>query len=388
MTDNGLPVLLAVDGPSLVHRFYHALQHTGMRSPTGRPAWAVHGFVNQLLAAAARFHPAALVVGFDDQAGNVRRDGPDGYPRYKEGRPERDPDLTEQLTAVADLLAAAGVTVITPPGLEADDVLASAAHVAATLRWRTVLVTSDKDAYALISDTTSLLRVTGSVERCELIGPAEVVAAMRIRPDQYRDFAALRGDKSDALPGVPGVGPVYATKLLLEFDSGDAAFTAARNQPSRVAGLVGKALADRLADPAARDAFRLNRRIMTMRTGLNLGNRPGTVPGRLPLSPAALTAALDAAGLDTVRAAAHRLLTAGFPGPPPQPDRPAAVSAGQPDPYHCSECGCDVAPHPKSIRQHEPVICGACDLADPRMALLRKKKGPAMTTAPAPRIAS
>lgn len=371
------PVLLAVDGPSLGHRFYHALQHTSLRTPAGRPAWAVHGFVNQLLAAAARFSPAAVVVGFDDPGSNTRRVE---YPPYKGNRGDRDPDLVEQLDAIVQLLTAAGVHVVVPPGLEADDVLASAATRADTAGWRTVLVTSDKDAYALISDTVTLLRVTGGVERCPLITPADVVTALRVRPDQYRDLAALRGDKSDALPGVPGVGPVYATKLLLEFGTAGAVFDAAAERRSRVAAVVGAALATRLAAPESRQAFELNQHLMTMRTDLDLGCAAGAVPGRLPLDPVAVTAALSAAGLDTVRAAAIRLL-APAPAQTRPEDPPPAVTGGRGGPYHCSAgCGRCVAPAAKSIARREPVICRACDRADPRMARFYARGAPVSGT--------
>lgn len=386
----GRPTLLVVDGNSLLHRAYHGHGRGALPWVTtagGRPVWAVAGLCGQIVAAAARVDAAAIVVGFDDPQVCARRDAPGGFAGYKAGRKPKPPELTVQLADAPAVLAAAGITVITPAGLEADDVLAAAAGAATAAGWAAVLATSDKDAYPLVSDTVSVLRIIdGGVDASPMITPDRLHTLTRLRAGQWADYAALAGDPSDNLPGVPGVGDVFARRLLAEFGTADAALAAAVAEPSRVAACASRPVAARLADPASRAAVELNRAVMAPRP-VDLG---AGVPGRLPLDPARVAAAFDAAGLHALAAAAVHAL-AGPPhaltGPPaaagpvtrPATAPPGPVSAGAADPYHCCECGCQVQPHPKSVARREPVICGACSAAeDARRAPAshRRQKGP------------
>ena len=123
------------------------------------------------------------------------------------------------------MLRAIGVVVAVPEGLEADDVLASAAAYAPTVGARTVVATSDRDSFALIDEHTKMLRIlNGGVDASPLLDPQRLVMVTGVRPDQYLDYAALRGDASDNLPGVAGIGPKTAARLLAEFGSAGAAF--------------------------------------------------------------------------------------------------------------------------------------------------------------------
>ncbi len=142
------PVVLAVDGNSLVHRSYHA------QAQSGQAAWAVRGLLTQLVAAVERIRPVAVVVGFDDPCRSARREQ---WPSYKANRSEKLETLVEQLAAAAVVLRQLGVAVVVPDGLEADDVLASAAAFAPGAGARTVIVTSDRDAFALIGEHTRAL---------------------------------------------------------------------------------------------------------------------------------------------------------------------------------------------------------------------------------------
>ena len=140
--------------------------------------------------------------------------------------------------------------------------LASTAEHARRCGGETVIVTSDRDAFALIDDSTRVLRIiNGGVEASPLMTADRLVMLLGVRPEQYRDYAALRGDPSDNLPGVRGVGPRTAARLLAEFGSAAAAFDA----PEAVAGRFGPGLARKLAAAGARENWQRNCQVMTMR---------------------------------------------------------------------------------------------------------------------------
>jgi DNA polymerase-1 len=252
-------VILAIDGNSLVHRSYHSQARTGLHDADGRPTWAVRGLLMQLVAAVDRIRPDAVVVGFDDPDTSIRRST---WPMYKANRIDKLGTLVEQLACAVEVLRELGIAVAMPPGLEADDVLASTAAYAKSVGATTMVVTSDRDAFALIDDTTRVLRIiNGGVDASPVMNADRLVMLLGIRPEQYRDFAALRGDPSDNLPGVRGIGPRTAARLLQEFGSARAAF----DDLAAVRARVGTGVADRLAEPTARAAWELNCQVMAMR---------------------------------------------------------------------------------------------------------------------------
>ena len=270
------PVVLAIDGNSLVHRSFHAQARTAAHT-AGRPSWAVRGLLMQLVAAVDRIRPVTVVVGFDDPDASVRRDT---WPQYKANRVDKLDTLVDQLADAVAVMRALGLHVVVPPGLEADDVLAATAHTARESGARTVVVTSDRDSFALIDDTTSVLRIiNGGVDASPLMTPERLVLLLGVRPEQYRDFAALRGDPSDNLPGVRGVGPRTAARLLAEFGSAAAVF----DDLEGVAERVGAGVARRLAAPGAREAWQLNCQVMAMRHDLAVDLRLAGGPGVLPV---------------------------------------------------------------------------------------------------------
>src|ERR1700709_1709270 len=183
-----------------------------MRSPTGEAIWAVRGLLTQLVAAVERVGADAVLVGFDDPSTSLRRRT---WTQYKATRLEKPQTLISQLQLAAEVLTDLGIAVVTPPGLEADDVLCSAAAYARSVGASTVIMTSDRDSFSLIDDSTRVLRIlNGGVEASPLLTADRLVTLLGIRPEQYRDFAALRGDPSDNLPGVQGIGPKTAARLL------------------------------------------------------------------------------------------------------------------------------------------------------------------------------
>jgi 5'-3' exonuclease len=285
-----VPTLLVLDGNSLVHRAYHAGAAEGQLSDDGRPIWALRGLVGYLARAAAQLQPDAVIVGFDCPLSSARRID---YPAYKAHRPEKPADLTEQITGAPDLLRAAGVCVVVPSAYEADDVLASSASLARRSGWQSVLMTSDRDAFALIDEDTSVLRVrNGGFDEAVLIDADGLHEVCGVRPGQYRDFAALRGDPSDNLHGVKRFGATTAAKLLSSFDSLDAAFAA---EATSVREAVGELAASHFLSPESREIVDRNRRLMAMRADLDL---PALSSARLPLDYLIMRRALLARGIN------------------------------------------------------------------------------------------
>jgi 5'-3' exonuclease len=284
------PLLLAVDGDSLVHRAYHGMAGSDHRDAAGRPVWALRGLVSFLASTAARMRPDAILVGFDSHVDSVRKAD---YADYKAHRPDKPAELQAQLDEAPLLLADCGIGVASATGYEADDVLASAAEVSRRDGWRCVLVTSDRDAFALVCENTSVLRVsTGGAGAWPLLTPADLPDVCGVDPQQYRDLAALRGDVSDNLRGVDGIGGKIAARLLGAFGSVEAAYAAVdEDRHDEIVAAIGVAAAARFADPAGREAVARNRRLMAMRPDLTL---PPLETCRLPLSPATVRTALRA----------------------------------------------------------------------------------------------
>lgn len=299
------PVVLAIDGNSLVHRAYHA------HARTGRPDWAVRGLLMQLVAAVDRIRPTAVLVGFDDPDSSWRREQ---WPAYKAHRTDKLESLVDQLRCAADTLRSLGIAVVVPDGLEADDVLASAAALHAQTRGaQTVVMTSDRDAFALIDETTYVLRIiNGGVEASPLMTAERLVMLLGVRPEQYRDFAALRGDPSDNLPGVRGIGPRTAARLLTEFGSAQAAFDDLPGVRTR----LGAGVAARLGCDGARAAWELNCQVMAMRTDVAVQATP------LPLDAGAVGAVFRAQELVWTVNDALCLLAEAEPDRLPRPPTP------------------------------------------------------------------
>ena len=311
--------MLAVDGNAIVHRAFHSQAASGFRGADGRPMWAVRGLLAQLVAAVDRVDPDLVVVGFDDADASVRRDR---WPQYKAQRPDKLDTLVDQLDAAARVLRELGVQVVVPAGLEADDVLASVAAQAPALGATTVVMTSDRDAFGLIDAHTRVLRIiNGGVEASPLLTAERLELMLGVRPEQYRDFAALRGDPSDNLPGVRGFGPRTASRLLAALGSVPAALDDLDAGGERVAEAIGPARATRLGEPASRAAWELNCRVMTMHPDVVV-DLSGDV-GALPLPSEAVRATYAGQDLHWTTAAALRALARDGSGPVPPAVEPS-----------------------------------------------------------------
>jgi 5'-3' exonuclease len=313
------PVIMAIDGNSLVHRSFHAQARTALHAADGRPIWAVRGLLMQFVAAVERIRPSAVVIGFDDPYASARRER---WPDYKAHRVDKLDTLIDQLAAAVAVMRELGVRVVVPAGLEADDVLASTAALAPRLGARTVVVTSDRDAFALIDDTTKVLRIiNGGVDASPLMTADRLEILLGVRPGQYRDFAALRGDPSDNLPGVRGIGPRTAGRLLQQLGSAARAFA----DLDAVRTALGAGVAAKLAAPGAHEAWQRNCEVMTMHTDLDLDVDLAGGPGVLPLAADAVSRAFG--GLQLTWTARDALRVLAEVEPAAVPERHASLPA-------------------------------------------------------------
>ena len=210
--------LLVIDGDSLAHRAYHAMPKTVRLG-------GIVGFANMLLRLWQAEEPRAVLVGWDSIGEPTYRN--EAFDAYQGGR-VFDPELLEQLDMLPELVRAMGFAAAKGAGYEADDFLAAAVASEEARGGSAVVVTSDRDAFQLASERTTILQPVRGVSELARIGPAEVVERYGVEPAQVPDFIALRGDPSDKLPGAAGVGPKKAADVLREHGTLEAALAAGR----------------------------------------------------------------------------------------------------------------------------------------------------------------
>ena len=210
--------LLIIDGDSLAHRAYHAM-------PKSVRLGGVLGFANMLLRLWQAEEPRAVLVGWDSIGEPTYRN--EAFEAYQSGR-QFDPELLEQLDMLPELVESMGFAAAKGAGYEADDFLAAAVASEEKRGGSSVVATSDRDAFQLASDRTTILQPVRGVSELARIGPAEVVERYGVEPEQVPDFIALRGDPSDKLPGAAGVGPKKAADVLREYGTLEAALEAGR----------------------------------------------------------------------------------------------------------------------------------------------------------------
>ena len=211
--DGDLVVL--VDSHSLIYQVFHALPP--MTSPHGVEVGAVHGFLRDVSTILQQYSPTYLICAFDASEETFRNIL---YPDYKAHREEMPEALRGQLGFIHEALKLLGIPVLSVPGFEADDILATIARRADLKGARVLLVTSDKDCRQLITPRVSML----NLRKGELFTAKELKEVWAIRPDQVVDFQALVGDATDNVPGVPSIGPKAAQQLLEQFGSLDAIY--------------------------------------------------------------------------------------------------------------------------------------------------------------------
>lgn len=203
-------LLLLVDAHALLHRAYHALPPT-MSTQDGIPTNSLYGFTLTTLIALEKFKPTHVAVCFDEKEPTLRKQA---YPEYKANRPAAADDLAIQLSKAQEIPKSMGLYTISGDGHEADDYLGTLAEIAKNQGMKVVILTGDKDTFQLVDDKVSVCTLRTGMKDTVLMNPDKIQIKMGLRPDQVVDFKGLRGDPSDNIPGVPGVGDKTATKLL------------------------------------------------------------------------------------------------------------------------------------------------------------------------------
>jgi len=205
------PTLLLIDGHSLAFRAFYALSPDAFKTPDGQHTNAVHGFISMLLNILQAEQPTHLAVAFDLSRSSFRTDE---YPEYKGTRGETPPEFNGQTEILEQALAAMNIKTLTRPNFEADDIIASLADQGADAGFNVLVVSGDRDTFQLIREETTILYPVKGVLNLARMDDAAVLEKYGIHAKQYPDLAALVGETSDNLPGIPGVGPKTAAKWL------------------------------------------------------------------------------------------------------------------------------------------------------------------------------
>ncbi|MFR2951198.1 MAG: 5'-3' exonuclease H3TH domain-containing protein, partial [Collinsella intestinalis] len=211
-------VIAVIDGNSLMHRAFHAVPPT-MNAPDGRPTNAVFGFLNMFLKLVDEFTPDGVVCAFDKGRPKVRMEM---LPQYKAQRPPMDPNLRSQFPMIKELLASLSIPVVELEGWEGDDILGTLARRGESQGCDMYLVTGDRDMYQLVTDHVHVVSTRKGLSDIAIMTPESVDDLYHgITPELVPDFYGLKGDSSDNIPGVPGIGPKKASALIAQYGNLD-----------------------------------------------------------------------------------------------------------------------------------------------------------------------
>lgn len=242
-----------IDGNSLMHRAFHAVPPT-MNAPDGRPTNAIFGFLNMFLKMIDAFNPDGVVVAFDKGKPRVRMEM---LPQYKAQRPPMDPDLHAQFPMIKELLGALNVPILQSEGWEGDDILGTMARLGEEAGCDMLLVTGDRDMYQLVTEHVNVVSTRKGLSDVAIMTPESVDDLYHgITPALVPDFYGLKGDTSDNIPGVPGIGPKKASALIAKYGSLDEVIAHA----DEVKGKMGENLRAHIDDAL------LSRKVATIRT--------------------------------------------------------------------------------------------------------------------------
>ena len=242
-----------IDGNSLMHRAFHAVPPT-MNAPDGRPTNAIFGFLNMFLKMIETFNPDGVVVAFDKGKPRVRMEM---LPQYKAQRPPMDPDLHAQFPMIKELLTALNVPILQSEGWEGDDILGTMARLGEEAGCDMLLVTGDRDMYQLVTEHVNVVSTRKGLSDVAIMTPESVDDLYHgITPALVPDFYGLKGDTSDNIPGVPGIGPKKASALIAQYGSLDEVIAHA----DEVKGKMGENLRAHIDDAL------LSRKVATIRT--------------------------------------------------------------------------------------------------------------------------
>jgi len=263
-------VVYLLDASSYIHRAFHAIK--GLSTSSGLPTGAVYGFAQMLLKVLSQAQARYAAVVYDAKGPTFRHKL---YPAYKANRPPMDPELKAQLPIIHELVTALELPAVEAEGYEADDLMATLAAQAKAKGFKVVLVSGDKDLYQLLDKQVSMWDTMKDTR----MGPEDVIKKLGVGPEKVVDFMALTGDPTDNIPGVPGIGPKTAAKLINTYGDLEAILKAAPQMKQ-------KKLREALTTYA--DQARLSRELVRLRTDAPVGFDPEIFSLKSP-DPAVLT---------------------------------------------------------------------------------------------------
>jgi DNA polymerase-1 len=252
------PRLLVLDGHSMAFRAFFALPADKFSTANGQHTNAIHGFTSMLINLIKEQKPTHIAVAFDVSDDTTHRKAE--YSEYKGGRNETPREMSGQIDLIDKVMGAWGIKTIKMPGYEADDILATLATMGEKAGYEVLLVTGDRDAFQLITDNVFVLYPRKGVSDIPRLDAAAIQEKYFVTPPQYSDLAALVGESSDNLPGVPGVGPKTAAKWINLYGGLEGVL----EHLDAIGGKVGDALRENVED------VRRNRRLNRLHTDLEL----------------------------------------------------------------------------------------------------------------------
>ena len=261
-----MPTLALIDGHSIAYRAFFALPED-LATTSGQVTNAVYGFTRMLIKLLGDHHPEGLAVAWDVGRETFRTER---YPEYKAQRSAAPDAFKSQLPLMREVLDALGVVQVSVPGYEADDVIASLSENAVSEGWDVLIVTGDRDSFQLVDPHRKILYTRRGISDVVVAGPDYVEERYGITPSMYVQRAALCGDTSDNLPGVPGVGDKTAAKLLNQYGSIDGIYSHLEEATPK--------LRENLA--TSHDQVILNLELMTLIRDLDVGAAPGDLHRR------------------------------------------------------------------------------------------------------------
>lgn len=250
--------LLVIDGHSMAFRAFYALPAENFRTSTGQYTNAVYGFVSMLVRLIETEKPTHVAVAFDLSRHSFRTDI---YPDYKGTRDATPEEFIGQVELIQEVLSDMGIRSLTKEGYEADDILATLAHQGDSRNWRVLVASGDRDSFQLVTDNVTVLYPGMSTADLRYMTPEAIEAKYGVSPSRYPELAALVGEKSDNLPGVPGVGPKTAAQWIVKYDGLDNLL----NRADEIGGKRGEALREYAED------VRRNRQLNHLLTDLDVG---------------------------------------------------------------------------------------------------------------------
>ena len=233
--------LLLIDGHSMAYRAFYALPAENFTTAQGQHTNAIYGFATMLLSLLTSEKPTHVAVAFDVSRKTFRSEI---FPEYKANRAKTPDEFRSQMSYLHELVTAFGITTFEVEGFEADDIIATIAKQAERENAQVFICTGDRDSFQLVNEKTTVLYPKRGVSDLTRMTPDAVQEKYGMSPEQYPDFAALRGDPSDNLPSVPGVGEKTASKWIVEYGSLHELIA----NIDKLGGKVGQSLRDSVND--------------------------------------------------------------------------------------------------------------------------------------------